>query len=638
MTRAMLTNLPPTRSAPATAWRFALLSATALLATACAFAGQSCTDCHSGKDPKAPVMAVAPGSAHAELECEECHSGVKQPCQKNMKVAQCKLCHSDQTSEFNASSHAGKIQTLLQKDGAASPTKACLSCHGGNVHKVLKSKDPNAASSRAHVSATCLSCHEKEPHIAVNQYMSSVHGRAMTNGKTKAAECADCHGSHKIDHSQRSGSRVARLNIPATCGTCHPKEKADFEASVHWQSVQKGFREPPVCTDCHGEHTIRSSQDAASATFVGNVTKTCGACHASEKLTTKFNLKSDSVQSFKDSFHGLSNAFGDTRAANCSSCHSHHIILPSSDSRSMVYPANLEKTCGHCHPGASARLAKAKIHTSTAAPAHWSITLVRVVYFWLILLTLGGMLFHNLLDLYYKSTKGHPYHRDSLLSPRFSVNERLQHAVLATSFILLAVSGFALKFADSPFAWPFHWFSGSAELRRSVHRGAALAFVLLGLYHALYLALSSRGRTQFKALFPRPRDVADVKNVMLKYLGLRPAPIEVAHYCYTEKAEYWALVWGSIVMTLTGLVLYFVNVSLSALPLWAVELSRTIHYLEALLAVLAIIVWHGYWVVFDPETYPLNLTWLIGRPRPAKAATAAGQPKTQLDEQLAEPS
>ena len=85
-----------------------------------------------------------------------------------------------------------------------------------------------------------------------------------------------------------------------------------------------------------------------------------------------------------------------------------------------------------------------------------------------------------------------------------------------------------------------------------------------------------------------------------------------------EKAEYWALVWGTVVMTLTGLVLYFVNTAIANLPLWTIDLAMTIHYWEALLACLAIIVWHGYWVVLDPEYYPLNLTWLLGDPRPRK--------------------
>jgi hypothetical protein len=88
--------------------------------------------------------------------------------------------------------------------------------------------------------------------------------------------------------------------------------------------------------------------------------------------------------------------------------------------------------------------------------------------------------------------------------------------------------------------------------------------------------------------------------------------------------EYWALIWGSMVMTLTGVVLLFINLSLSSLPLWAVDLARTIHFWEALLACLAILVWHFYWVFFDPEIYPVNLTWICGNPRPKNSKRRPG--------------
>ncbi|MCY3023132.1 MAG: cytochrome b/b6 domain-containing protein [Planctomycetota bacterium] len=609
--------------------RFRCVMAAAFGLARCVAGGQACTECHGGQDKNAPVVSVTPASTHAGLECDECHTGVKQPCHKGMRVAQCKTCHSDQATALNGATHAEKLKKCLAKDGEVKPMAVCMSCHGTDVHNLRKVKDAAGPASRGNVSTMCLKCHEKEQHIAVGRYTSSVHGLAMANGKTKAAECADCHGSHAIDHSQRLSSKVFRTNIPQTCGHCHPEEKKQYEASTHWASASKGYHEPPVCTDCHGEHSIRSSQDVTSPTFAGNVTKTCAACHASEKITAKFMLQADRVKSFRDSFHGLSGELGDLRAANCASCHGNHMILPSSDSRSSVYPANLGHTCGNCHPGADTRFSNARIHTTTERPSHWTVAAVRVIYIWLIILTIGGMLIHNLLDILYKATRGLPYHRQPGLAPRFSVNERIQHALLALSFILLAVSGFALKFPDSVFAWPFQQFSAGPEVRRWIHRGCAGVFVLLAAYHLLYLLASARGRAQRKALWPSLQDVRDVKSVLLRYLRRSNAELQLPAFAYTEKAEYWALVWGGTVMTVTGLVLLFVNLSLSNLPLWAVDLARTIHYWEAVLAALAILVWHGYWVVLDPEHYPLNLTWLIGDPRPPTNSVAAAAPAAQ---------
>jgi cytochrome b subunit of formate dehydrogenase len=585
---------------------------------------KECLDCHGGKDPKAPVVKVDPASAHAEMECLECHSGVKQPCQKGMKVQSCKTCHDDQAVSLAGSTHGPKMAKVVIAKGAGDKEKVdpasasiCRTCHTEPAHAIRKAIDPAGAVSRAQASKTCIACHDKDQPIAVRDYLGSVHHAALAAGKAAGAACTDCHGAHAIDHSMSPKSKAHRLAIPDTCGHCHTEEKAHYVDSVHWASVQKGFREPPVCTDCHGEHGIRSRKDPASATFAGNVTKTCAACHESALLASKFMMKADRIDSFKDSFHGLSMRLGDTRVANCASCHEAHAIRPSSDPRSSVHPANLGKTCGGCHPGAAERFAIERVHVSDGSPSHWLVGLVRALYLWLIVLTMGGMFLHNLLDLRFKAVHGIPYGRLPGLAPRFSVNERVQHAILALSFVVLAVSGFALKFPDSVFGWPFQWLDSGADVRRWSHRVAAALFSALAVYHVLYVLGTARGRTQLRALWPRVADAGDARRVLGLYLRPRAARLTLPAFGYVEKAEYWALVWGSVVMTVTGVVLLFVNLSLSRLPLWTIDLAVTIHYMEAILAGLAILVWHGYWVVFDPEVYPLNLTFLIGNPRPA---------------------
>jgi cytochrome b subunit of formate dehydrogenase len=73
------------------------------------------------------------------------------------------------------------------------------------------------------------------------------------------------------------------------------------------------------------------------------------------------------------------------------------------------------------------------------------------------------------------------------------------------------------------------------------------------------------------------------------------------------------LIWGTAVMAITGLVLWFPEFFLSWLPSWTFEVSEIIHYLEAWLATLAIIIWHWFFVIFHPERYPMSLTWLDGK-------------------------
>jgi cytochrome b subunit of formate dehydrogenase len=84
-------------------------------------------------------------------------------------------------------------------------------------------------------------------------------------------------------------------------------------------------------------------------------------------------------------------------------------------------------------------------------------------------------------------------------------------------------------------------------------------------------------------------------------------------FSYAEKAEYWALVWGMFVMALTGLMAWFKVFVGERVPGWWVDAAITIHWYEAILATLAIVVWHIYAVIFDPDAYPMNWAWFDGK-------------------------
>jgi cytochrome b subunit of formate dehydrogenase len=95
-------------------------------------------------------------------------------------------------------------------------------------------------------------------------------------------------------------------------------------------------------------------------------------------------------------------------------------------------------------------------------------------------------------------------------------------------------------------------------------------------------------------------------------LGLTKKHPQFARFSYVEKAEYWALVWGTIVMGITGLLLWFDNIAINWLPKGFLDVMLVIHYYEAWLAFLAILIWHMYSTVFSPKVYPMNPCWLTG--------------------------
>jgi len=96
------------------------------------------------------------------------------------------------------------------------------------------------------------------------------------------------------------------------------------------------------------------------------------------------------------------------------------------------------------------------------------------------------------------------------------------------------------------------------------------------------------------------------------YSGLSKAKPLFHRFCYIEKAEYWALIWGVVVMGSTGLIMWFDNTFINIFTKLGWDISRTIHYYEACLATLAIVVWHFYFVIFNPEVYPMSTAWLTG--------------------------
>jgi formate dehydrogenase gamma subunit len=194
---------------------------------------------------------------------------------------------------------------------------------------------------------------------------------------------------------------------------------------------------------------------------------------------------------------------------------------------------------------------------------------------------------------------------------RWTMTERIQHWVLAITFSLLVITGFALKYPESWWAWPFAM-AGAFDLRGFLHRLAATFYLALSLYHLGYLFFTTRGRAQLRALMLKIQDFIDMKRQVWRNLGKHAPLPQYGHFTYWEKLEYWALAWGTAIMAFTGLILWFENISLKIFPLWILDVSTVIHFYEAILATLAIFIWHFYFVIFNPTVYPVNFSMFNG--------------------------
>jgi cytochrome b subunit of formate dehydrogenase len=187
---------------------------------------------------------------------------------------------------------------------------------------------------------------------------------------------------------------------------------------------------------------------------------------------------------------------------------------------------------------------------------------------------------------------------------------RLQHATLLTSFIVLVLTGFALKFPDSWFA---SMLSLGEHMRQLVHRVAAVVLIGVSVYHLFDAILTREGRRLVRDLFPTLDDVLGAWQNLSYYLGFSKSKPEFPRFNYAEKAEYWALVWGMFVMAGTGVMLWAKVFFGNHLPRWWLDIATAIHLYEAILATLAIIVWHFYQVFLDPDVYPMNWAWWDGK-------------------------
>jgi cytochrome b subunit of formate dehydrogenase len=464
------------------------------------------------------------------------------------------------------------------------------------------------------------------------QHARSAHGRALAAGNAAAPTCSVCHGSaHETKDTKSAEFHKA---VPETCGMCHTEIAQQFRDSVHGQAVARGVTAAPVCTNCHGEHSILSPSSEASPVNPRHIRETCAQCHGNVQLSRRFGLSADRIISFDASYHGLAAKSGSQAVANCASCHGVHNILPSSDPRSTVNPKNLPATCGHCHPGAGRRFALGLVHQSEGRAEPPSVTWVRNIYRVLIPLLVGLMFLHNLGDWLRKLALRR--FRPRLLPaattwPEFRMYgwERIQHAVLVFSFILLAWTGFALKYPDQWWARPLvHW-ERYWPVRGTIHRAAAVIFLGAGAMHLVSLVVSRRLRLHWRTLWPNRNDLPEALAAFFYNLGLLSRRPAISSHSYVEKAEYWAVLWGGVVMSLTGLMLWAVNLTLAWLPKSALDFATAIHFYEAVLATLAILVWHFYTVIFDPDVYPLETAFLTGvsvKLRPAEQSHAqAGQ-------------
>ena len=325
----------------------------------------------------------------------------------------CLTCHDDRDAKRSDGRSVFVPVAKVTESVHGQAGVACVDCHA-DLARAAEFPHPEKLAP-----ARCTSCHES----AVADYARSIHAQSRAHdGKSLAATCADCHGTHDIRQTSDPASPTYALNLPSTCARCHGNPEvirrghiaignvaALYEDSIHGRAVLKsGLVTAPNCKTCHGMHDIRRSSDPESGVVRGRIASTCGSCHEGVRRLyeegihgallrsgdTRVPVCTDchtahhirqvdvegwrldvlkecgschfqSQETFRDTYHGQVTNLGFARIATCSDCHRAHDILPAKNPRSSVSAGRRAATCQKCHPGTNEAFARYDPHPNS---------------------------------------------------------------------------------------------------------------------------------------------------------------------------------------------------------------------------------------------------------------------------------
>ncbi len=177
---------------------------------------------------------------------------------------------------------------------------------------------------------------------------------------------------------------------------------------------------------------------------------------------------------------------------------------------------------------------------------------------------------------------------------RFGVARRIEHFILILSFTTLGLTGLIQKYALNDISLWLVSAMGGITMVRVIHRIAATVFVLEGVYHLVHLGYLLYVQKKEATMVPTIKDAKDALQTFLFNLGISKVAPKMPRYNFSEKVEYLAMVWGFIAMGLTGFMLWNPIATTKILPGVVIPAAKAAHGLEAVLAVLAILLWHFY--------------------------------------------
>lgn len=316
-------------------------------------------------------------------------SGAPAPSQNNMHSSDCLTCHGQRNFtgtlgdgiKVNLTIDAEVAKTNLHYrlgtcslchvgfDGYPHPnTKAanCSRCHfNDKINQEINVSLPfeNSRALVVEMNNRCYTCHS----MVFIAFVNGSHAKIMNSGNLSAPVCSDCHGSHSIQP-------VAKTDSSQSCARCHEATYSSFMSSVHGAELgKKSPADAPTCADCHGTHTLNGP---SNPDFRKNSVAVCLKCHQDKTMMDRYNFPSDTFDTSVDNYHTVKvdvlgrqdfNVTGNTPV--CIDCHGVHSIRAGTDQGSSVSPTNLLGTCLKCHFGQTGFTVAGRAHFSSSSVA-----------------------------------------------------------------------------------------------------------------------------------------------------------------------------------------------------------------------------------------------------------------------------
>lgn len=521
-----------------------------------------------------------------------------------------------------------------------------------------------------HAQLRCTACHERtEVEVIPHQPVSPVDctrtchlqspGQVETlfaHDTIESALQSSVHNRDVLDESNRLLDEPLAEN-QARCLLCH--DEPTFRRGDHtWAEQEAGTRRCSVChtdmlqqdTSYYYWHVLARTRPAWSPE---RIVRSCSTCHANEKIQNTFEL-SNATATYLASFHGKAMLLGDDSTAHCLDCHAPemgdiHMTLASSNPDSSTHPGRLPDTCrsAACHPGAGERITSAAIHLdlSTSRGVEYFIGALFVL---LIVSTFGPSVVLQSLELLHIVIGRHdpehhareekarrlmadPRRREKLI--RFTPHQRLQHWFLFATFTALVLTGFPIKFADRDWAPWLIDMMGNLEVARTIHRIAGLGLIFGMIYHLVFVGIAAwqekrnTGKPLWKValdlpMVARPEDLKYLLKLLGYLLFLRKQRPEAGRFSLKEKFEYFGVFWGSMLLGVTGILMWENAWFTRYVPGRLLTISSLVHTFEAYLAFLHVFVIHMIGVILMPTVFPLSRAMLSGETPPAEMAEA----------------